>query len=753
MASARVRAVVRRLGQTAFDAALSDAQLLERFLAEREEAAFAALVRRHGPMVLGVCRRVLRDLHDADDAFQATFLVLIKKADVILPRERVGPWLYGVAFRTALKAKAMKDRRRAKQQPLHDVPGATDAPNAEWLALLDREINRLPEKYRLPIVLCDLEGKTRKQAARQLGCPEGTVATRLQHGRALVQKRLARRGVTLAAGAWAPVCVEAASAGVVSTPLVSATVKTAFLFAAGRAAGLIPLNVFALAKGVLRAMVLNKIKNVSAVLLLVVVLGLGLGGLTGGAGTQAGAQPPAENSRVTGDALLEKNDGRLPTGPAPMQALVSLDKGKVIVVKTNEPVVQPRQAFAGQRQIVTYYEYVHMLRTDRYDRSQVEVYDTRLRKLDAKDMSKWLKSETAALVVFGSRDIDPLHMRLIKEGTLVFVLPARPVTPPTIPAHAGPIPPITELPPPPTIPAPSGPIPPTTEVPLGRLPTTPAPNVEQAPQFTTPLREKEGARGDEAQRHLATAEFYLRSGHLASARFYYELVQRRFPGTPTARTAADFLSKLPDAKPPQKKGDYLIGEIQILGNHRVPDTVILDNLPLYPGQVYDDKDVRAAEEKIAAMKEFVNASPIVKLRPTLTVVNSRHDGPYKNIVVMVHEALRLDVLEEMKKLEGTWAVTALTFEGKKLPNHMMETEFIFAGNRLTHKQKHSTSRCTITLDPAAQPKKMRLMPLDGQPNTVNLVGTYELDGDSLRLSIAGADHSGPKTEMTLQRKK
>ncbi len=736
MASARVRAVVRRLRQTAFDAALSDAQLLERFLAEREEAAFAALVRRHGPMVLGVCRRVLRDLHDADDAFQATFLVLIKKADSILPRERVGPWLYGVAYRTSLKAKAMKDRRRAQQQPLHDVPGAADAPNAEWLALLDREINRLPEKYRLPIVLCDLEGKTRKQAARQLGCPEGTVATRLQHGRALVQKRLARRGVSFAAGAWMLVCAEAASAAVVSAPLVSATVQTAFLFAAGRAAGLIPLHVFALAKGVLRAMVLNKIKNVSAILLLVGVLGLGLGGLTGGAGTQAGAQPPAENSRVADDAVLENNDGRLPTGHAPMQALVSLEKGKVVVVKTNEPVVQQRQAFAGQRQIVTYNEYVHMLRTDRFDRSKVEVYDTRLRKLDAKDMSKWLKSETAALVVFGTRDIDPLHMRLIKEGTLVFVLPARPGTPTTIPAHAGPIPPTSDLPPPPSI---------------------PAPTVEQAPQLPTQRREIEGARGNEAQRHLATAEFYLRSGHLASARFYYELVQRRFPATKQARMASEFLAKLTDPAQPKEKAEYLVGEIHIIGNTRIPDSVIRDNLPLYPGQAFDDKDVRAAEEKLGAMKELVHASPIVNVRPKVSVMDSPHDERYKNIVVTMNESLRLDVLREMKKLEGNWIVTAVMHDGKQVPNAMKETEFIFAGDRLTNKHKHNTSRCTIILDPSAQPKKIRLTPLDGPPNATHSAGTYEMDGDTLRLSMGttsnvSTEPSGPKMEMTLKRK-
>src|SRR5262249_16879088 len=123
MPSGRMRQVVRRLGQMALvTGALSDAELLQRYISRRDEAAFAALGRRHGPMVLGVCRRVLRHPHDAEDAFQATFLVLVRKAQAIVPPERVGAWLYGVAYRTSIKAKAMNLRRRAKQKPLEDVP-------------------------------------------------------------------------------------------------------------------------------------------------------------------------------------------------------------------------------------------------------------------------------------------------------------------------------------------------------------------------------------------------------------------------------------------------------------------------------------------------------------------------------------------------------------------------------------------------------------------------------------------------------
>ena len=302
MASGRMAEVVRRLREIALldGGGLSDGALLERYLADRDNAAFTGLVRIHGPMVLGVCRRVLRDSHDADDAFQATFLVLVRKGHAIVPRERVGPWLYGVAYRTSLKAKAMANRRRAKQKKLEDVPSPADHPEAEWLALLDEEINRLPEKYRSPLVLCDLERKTRKQAAKQLGCPEGTLATRLQHARALVQKRLARHGLPLSAGATALAFTSAVSA-TVSPALVKATVKNAALFAAGTSAGAIPLKIIVLMEGVLKTMVLTKVKTITA--LLVLVSALGVGSYTGRARLAADEQTPLSPASTKGGSL------------------------------------------------------------------------------------------------------------------------------------------------------------------------------------------------------------------------------------------------------------------------------------------------------------------------------------------------------------------------------------------------------------------------------------------------------------------
>jgi RNA polymerase sigma factor (sigma-70 family) len=147
---------------------LTDGQLLRAFLATHDEWAFEAFVRRHGPMVLGVCRRVLRNVHDAEDAFQAVFLVLIRKAASVAGREIVGDWLHGVAYRTALKARTAQARRRVKER--HMARSEANAPDLspEWLALLDQELNGLPKKYRVPVILCDLEGRTHQEAARRV---------------------------------------------------------------------------------------------------------------------------------------------------------------------------------------------------------------------------------------------------------------------------------------------------------------------------------------------------------------------------------------------------------------------------------------------------------------------------------------------------------------------------------------------------------------------------------------------------------
>src|SRR5260370_26581373 len=206
MTTTPMRSVLRHLRKAALGpdgGGLTDGQLLQRFLTRRDEAAFAVLVRRHGPMVLGVCRRILHNSHDADDAFQATFLVLVRKAPVLASRAVVGNWLHGVAYRTALKARSADARRRVKERAMSRPEALEEDLRPEWHALLDRELNGLPERDRAPAILCDLEGKTRREAARLLGCPEGTLSGRLSRARSLLARRLARHGLPLSGGAVA----------------------------------------------------------------------------------------------------------------------------------------------------------------------------------------------------------------------------------------------------------------------------------------------------------------------------------------------------------------------------------------------------------------------------------------------------------------------------------------------------------------------------------------------------------------------
>jgi RNA polymerase sigma factor (sigma-70 family) len=269
---------LRRVVPPRDGAGRSDGQLLASFIDHKDEAAFEALVRRHGPMVLGVCRRVAGDHHDSEDAFQATFLVLARKASSVRPREQVANWLHGVALRTALKAKAMTARRRGRERQVGEMPEPEAARQDQWRdlqPLLDQELSGLPENYRLPILLCDLEGKTIKEATLQLGWPQGTLAGRLARGRKLLAKRLANRGVVLSAGSLAAVVPQNVASAGVPTSLMSSTAKAAGMIAAGQAAvvGVVPAQVAILTEGVLKTMLLSKLKTATVVLLAALLLG------------------------------------------------------------------------------------------------------------------------------------------------------------------------------------------------------------------------------------------------------------------------------------------------------------------------------------------------------------------------------------------------------------------------------------------------------------------------------------------------
>lgn len=264
-------ALTRLRGMLLSDApAPTDGQLLASFVAQRDESAFETIVRRHGPMVLGVCRRVLGSAADADDAFQAVFLVLARRAASLSRHDLLGNWLHGVAQRTALAAKRKMLRQRSREVQVKDMPQPLANPPAtadDWLPLLDQELGRLPEKYRAAIVLCDLEGQTRHEAARLLGIPEGTLSSRLATGRKTLARRLGRHAAFSATALAAVLADHAASAGLSST-MIAGTVRAATSAATGAAwsVALASPQAAALAEGVLKAMLLTKLKICTAML-------------------------------------------------------------------------------------------------------------------------------------------------------------------------------------------------------------------------------------------------------------------------------------------------------------------------------------------------------------------------------------------------------------------------------------------------------------------------------------------------------
>ncbi len=330
----------------------TDGQLLERFVRFREETSFTALLQRHGPLVLSVCRRVLVNEHDAEDAFQATFLVLARKATCIRKRESVASWLYGVAFRIAAKARVHAARRRLREQekpPLLPGDPISDLILQELRPVLDEEVHRLPEKYRHPVILCYLQHKTNGEAARQLGWSKGTVSGRLARARQLLRARLSRRGVTLSGGMLAAALAPEADAAVPAA-LGTSTVKAATLSAAGQtaAAGAVSAPVAALVEGALNAMWLTKVKFTAFALLATVVLGISaallaqqvLGARPTGAGEKESArsEKPLEGDlpKLQGTWVAERLEKDGEAAPAKWQFLV---KGFKIVITGNKAAV------------------------------------------------------------------------------------------------------------------------------------------------------------------------------------------------------------------------------------------------------------------------------------------------------------------------------------------------------------------------------------------------------------------------------
>ena len=283
----------------------SEGQLLDRFVSTRDEAAFEALLARHGPMVLGVCRRVLDDPSDVEDAFQATFLVLVKRAGALRDRELLANWLYGVALKVARRARGTAARRRVREkheetEAIMPEPGGDD--QSELRAILDDEIARLPEKFRAPVLLCYLQGLTHDQAADRMKCPVGTVRSRLSKAREVLRGRLTRRGAAPTASLLAADRLVGA-APEVPYALIQTTIQAASQLAGGQAlaAGAVSASTALLTEGALKAMALKKIMTVATVV------------ATLGAVTVGGSRLVAQQSgdSLPGNAIQEQDRDEL----------------------------------------------------------------------------------------------------------------------------------------------------------------------------------------------------------------------------------------------------------------------------------------------------------------------------------------------------------------------------------------------------------------------------------------------------------
>jgi RNA polymerase sigma factor (sigma-70 family) len=296
---------------------LPDRCLLERFLASRDEAAFTALVRRHGDMVLSVGLRLLHDAHAAEDVLQATFLILARRAASIRKQQAVGSWLYGVAYRVAVRARAAAASRQRRERLTFAPPSADPVAEVTWRELgtvLDEELLQLSVRFRGPLVLCFLEGKTQDEAAQDLGCCKSTLRRRLEHGRELLRRRLLRRGVALSVGLLATTLSQRPAAAV-SSLLLETTVRTGLRSATAVAAReAVSDKVAALVDSVSRAAALSRLRSVVAVVLAVALLATGAGWLAYQAAASNAAPP--ENGRVApAEPRAEEQARDLPAEP------------------------------------------------------------------------------------------------------------------------------------------------------------------------------------------------------------------------------------------------------------------------------------------------------------------------------------------------------------------------------------------------------------------------------------------------------
>jgi len=322
----------------------TDSQLLERFLRCRDETAFEVLLWRHGSLVLKICQDILQDSFAAEDAFQAAFLVLARKAGSINKRQSLASWLYKVAYRVALKARTETAKRSDLEKSGHNrLPDQIACESTfqdeeslrELRALLYQEIARLPRKYQAPLILCLMEEKSHEQAAEQLGWAKGTVSGRLARGREMLQRHLRSRGLGPACGLLLAGLLPNGALAVVPPALAQATCKAALLFAAGKAAG-VSTKVLVLAEGVIQAMLYSKVKF-AASLILVLAGMIGIGVLS--------QKVPAEENRGVPAQPVNHFEAKLVVEKRPIK-VVSPRDGIIMVVGTEKPgeKLSPEQA-------------------------------------------------------------------------------------------------------------------------------------------------------------------------------------------------------------------------------------------------------------------------------------------------------------------------------------------------------------------------------------------------------------------------
>jgi RNA polymerase sigma factor (sigma-70 family) len=427
--------LLRHLRGLAPPAADSDATLLDRFARARDEAAFAALVARHGPMVLHLCRRVLGDAHAAEDAFQATFLVLARKARSVARPAALAGWLYGVARRVALKARGA-DRRR----PEEGFAGGPEAPDPrpdplaeltarDLLRVLEEEVARLPEAYRLPVALCCLEGLSLEEAARRLDAAPGSVRARLGRGRRRLRERLSRRGLTLPAALGA---VEVSRAGVTGA-LRDKAVAAAVTAALGKA-GVASPSINDLAEGVIRAMALKQGKMIAAVVLTLGLLGAGTGALAlrlsageAPAAHEKGGQPPGQAKRPI-PAAAGKGEGKPAAEEKARQqrkkARETLEEAKAMYSDLEstltEKLTEARLTVADAEEMLRLVEHRHAAAKAREERA-IQAAEERLRKWSSqKEKERGAQAELLGLKQQAA-DRESKYLREVLEARQQFV--------------------------------------------------------------------------------------------------------------------------------------------------------------------------------------------------------------------------------------------------------------------------------------------------------------------------------------------